>query len=44
MEAFVENNINWAHIDIAGPALDENNVATGYGIKFLANYYEKNQA
>ncbi len=47
LENFVNKNINWAHIDIAGPAMANNynnyskKYMTGYGVRLLFEYLNK---
>lgn len=44
LEFFVDENIKWAHLDIAGPALDSDfrnytkKFATGYGVRLIFDY------
>jgi leucyl aminopeptidase len=48
LEKFIEKNISWVHMDIAGAAFSEkeNNYvpvnATGRGVRLLVNYFENN--
>lgn len=47
LENFVDKKINWAHIDIAGPAMANNynnysrKYMTGYGVRLLFEYLKK---
>lgn len=47
LEFFVEQGVNWAHVDIAGPGLFFNDKytncggASGYGIKLMLNYFKR---
>lgn len=40
LEQFVEEGVKWAHIDIAGPAMTEDKMATGFGAKLLLEYIQ----
>lgn len=47
LEFFVNENIPWAHIDMAGPALKHDltnytkDYCTGYGVRLISDYLEK---
>jgi len=47
LEYFVDENIPWTHIDIAGPTLQHDlsnytkNYCTGYGVRLIFNYLEQ---
>lgn len=43
LENFVEKDVKWAHIDIAGPAniSGEGKGASGFGVQLLLNYLWK---
>ncbi len=41
---FIEGDTQWAHLDIAGTAIPPNGVATGYGVKLLSEWVERNYA
>lgn len=47
LEFFVDENIPWAHIDMAGPALKHDlsnytkDYCTGYGVRLITDYLEK---
>ena len=44
IEAFIEEGVQWAHLDIAGvaflsePRLYHSSQATGFGVRLLLNY------
>ena len=44
LEHFVDENINWVHIDLAGPAIQHDltnytkNYSTGYGVRLIIDY------
>ena len=38
LERFVENDIPWAHLDIAGPGVLGGNDCNGFGAKLLLHY------
>lgn len=47
LEQFIEENTNWAHLDIAGVAFGnvgyaKEKAATGYGVSLLVDYIKKN--
>lgn len=43
LEAFVEKNTKWCHIDIAGPS-NVNNLGTGFATSTILNYlYKENE-
>lgn len=42
LKEFVSDNVPWAHIDIAGPATDENDKeATGFGVRLIVDYLQR---
>jgi len=41
---FIEGETQWAHLDIAGTAIPPNGIATGYGVKLLSEWIERNYA
>ena len=42
LKEFVDEGMPWAHLDIAGPATDENDkVATGFGVRLLVDYLQR---
>ena len=47
LHQFVKASTNWAHIDIAGPAIPANGISNGYGVRwlnrFVADNFEKKQ-
>lgn len=48
LEKFVDENYQWAHLDIAGPAFQEDTIPynsktmTGYGVRLLIEYLRQN--
>jgi leucyl aminopeptidase len=44
LENFVEGNIKWAHIDIAGTAIPKSGMASGYGVKLLTEWINENHS
>ena len=38
LKEFVEPGVPWAHIDIAGTATNDNNEATGFGVRLMVDY------
>ncbi len=48
LEKFVDEKYNWVHLDIAGPAFQEdtipynNNTMTGYGVRLLIEFLKNN--
>ncbi|MCR4417819.1 MAG: leucyl aminopeptidase [Ignavibacteria bacterium] len=48
LEKFVDQNYQWAHLDIAGPAFQDDNISynsktmTGYGVRLLIEYLKQN--
>jgi leucyl aminopeptidase len=42
LKEFVADDVPWAHIDIAGPATDENSKeATGFGVRLIVDYLRR---
>lgn len=42
LENFVEGKTKWAHIDIAGTAIPPSGMASGYGVKLLVEWVNRN--
>ena len=39
LKEFIEEGVEWAHVDIAGPVFDtKKGLATGFGVTTLANW------
>lgn len=42
LKEFVDDGVPWAHLDIAGPATDENGKeATGFGVRLIVDYLRR---
>lgn len=42
LKEFVDDGVPWAHLDIAGPATDENEKeATGFGVRLIIDYLQR---
>ncbi len=48
LEKFVDEKYQWAHLDIAGPAFQEDTIPynsktmTGYGVRLLIEFFKNN--
>lgn len=41
LKQFVDDGVPWAHLDIAGTATDDEERATGWGVRLLAEYLQR---
>lgn len=44
LKEFVDDGVPWAHLDIAGTAYDDDDRATGWGVRLLVEYLQRGSA
>lgn len=44
LKEFVSDDVPWAHLDIAAAACDDNNNATGYGVRLMVDFLRRRGA